>query len=462
MSSGAPVRLAICIPVHHGRAAPLAELFERLEPQLPADGTVEVCVSDNASRDGTRELVASMGRRLGKRVRYQRHETDKGLTANLLAAVELASADYCWLMGSDDVPASGSVARLLELLARNSGLSGLSLGATRRAGAGLREQGADVDIWPRGQADRRLRESGEIAVACGLTQLALSASVVERKRWLAAVASGRRLIERNPLIPQMCAIATMVDRDPDWMSCPGEFFLSRQGTIFLEETEHYRGSPARVWVDVSRQMLSLWRAVHPRSVRAELTEWLRRLAWSPALSAAYRGIEARGRRDLRARLRACRLMIASPEFRRSSMPILLAPQRRISLAAPSLAERPADLLARLDLVGHGPLIGGHGAWIEVRVNCAGPARLSYLGRSRVALFSRWLSSDGDRVEIGTDAHTPVVPSIGRGDEATMAVFVSVPLTAGEYALEIDLLSCTGGWSATEAPLRIPVRVEAPS
>jgi len=460
MSRGPSARLAICVPVHHGRAIPLAELFGHLMPQLPEDDSVEICISDNASRDGTSELVARMRERLGGRVRYQRHEADRGLTANVLSAVQMASAEHCWLMGSDDAPAPGAVAAIQSILGRNPDLSGLSLGASRRLGEGMREQGTDVDMWPRGTAERRLTEPGEIARACGLTQLALSANVVRRDRWQEAVEADRELIEGHPLVPHMCAIAGMIAWDPNWMICPSTFFYSRQGTIFLEESDHYRGSPVRQWTDVSRQMLSLWRAVHPPQTRADLLEWLRRLAWSPALSAAYRGLEASGRRDFRSRLKAVRLLAGSAEFRRTSARLLLAPERRLSLAASPTPERPPAMRAALGASPPAPLVGGRGAWIDVDVRAAGEESLAYFHRSRLALFTSWSGPGGAPVAIAPDAHTPIVPSIRAGAVRRYPVFVSVPLAPGTYELTIDLLSSNGGWSAAEAPLRLTVQVES--
>ena len=55
-SSAAPL-LSVCVPTHDGRRGALSELLEGLVVQaddLP--GLIEVCVSDNASADGTTEL----------------------------------------------------------------------------------------------------------------------------------------------------------------------------------------------------------------------------------------------------------------------------------------------------------------------------------------------------------------------------------------------------------------------
>ncbi len=74
-------RLAVCLFTHNGRrevlAQALASVFVQIEAADLAD--VEVCVTDNASHDGTEELLAELRRKHGERLRYVRHARDLGL-----------------------------------------------------------------------------------------------------------------------------------------------------------------------------------------------------------------------------------------------------------------------------------------------------------------------------------------------------------------------------------------------
>ena len=60
--------LSLCIPTHHGRAVQLDRLLAEIAAQLPDSGSVEVCVSDNGSRDETQEILERHRTVLGERL----------------------------------------------------------------------------------------------------------------------------------------------------------------------------------------------------------------------------------------------------------------------------------------------------------------------------------------------------------------------------------------------------------
>jgi len=79
--------LSICIPTHHGRAAQLGEALDSVLGQLAGlrSDRVEVCVSDNGSRDDTREVVAARQQTHPGVISYRRFDDDQGFAVNLLA-----------------------------------------------------------------------------------------------------------------------------------------------------------------------------------------------------------------------------------------------------------------------------------------------------------------------------------------------------------------------------------------
>src|SRR5207302_2663631 len=92
-------------------------------------GKVEVCVSDNASGDGTAELMADLAARAPCPVLYRRNDVNRGLASNLLAAVELARGAYCWLLGSDDLLADGALRTAVAHLEAVPDATGHAVGA---------------------------------------------------------------------------------------------------------------------------------------------------------------------------------------------------------------------------------------------------------------------------------------------------------------------------------------------
>jgi len=84
-----------------------------LESFLRQKREVEIVVSDNASSDGTIELMERLGSEC-KELRYHRSSVNLGADSNYLRAVALAQSDYCWLFGSDDTAVDGSIDLILE------------------------------------------------------------------------------------------------------------------------------------------------------------------------------------------------------------------------------------------------------------------------------------------------------------------------------------------------------------
>ena len=106
------LKLSICIPTYN-RAEFLPGTLESIAAQWTDD--LELTVADNASTDDTRRIVDGYQTRLGA-VRYFRWDTNQGADRNYLKSVEIATGDYCWILGSDDPIAPGAIATLLAAI----------------------------------------------------------------------------------------------------------------------------------------------------------------------------------------------------------------------------------------------------------------------------------------------------------------------------------------------------------
>lgn len=108
-------RLSICIPTFN-RKKELGEAILSIVNQVDnADASsIEICISDNASTDGTEDLISEIQKTSLVKIVYSRSERNAGPDVNYLRAVEIASGDYCWFMGSDDAAVPGSVAIFLR------------------------------------------------------------------------------------------------------------------------------------------------------------------------------------------------------------------------------------------------------------------------------------------------------------------------------------------------------------
>jgi len=112
-------RLSICIPTYN-RLPYLRELMAGLLPQIEAArGTVELCVSDNASTDGTYAYLKTLA---CPSLQFWRNGENVGGDRNFLVCIREAHGDYVWLVGDDDMILEGSVARALRLLEQSPDL----------------------------------------------------------------------------------------------------------------------------------------------------------------------------------------------------------------------------------------------------------------------------------------------------------------------------------------------------
>lgn len=228
----AAVLLAVCIPTHDGRAEQLRRVLDSIAPEVIADERVEVCVSDNASADHTARIVEEFSERIGGRLRYRRFEENRGFTANLLSVVELAEAQWCWLLGSDDLVAPGGLGEIVGLVERHPDTAGATF---NRSLVELRDPSIVHHDPPRllpespGE-ERELRGEDSILGQLGQLHDYISTQVVDRELWLRAVAdAGPVGLAEGRSYPHLVIIAMMVRRRPLWTWYPVELVGQRVG-----------------------------------------------------------------------------------------------------------------------------------------------------------------------------------------------------------------------------------------
>src|SRR5262249_27075626 len=103
-------RVTVLIPTRN-RSALLRRAIESVLAQTYADFRLEV--SDNASTDGTADVVASFG---DPRIDYLRHAEDVGIFRNQDLFLERVRTDYALILPDDDLVYPELLARAVETL----------------------------------------------------------------------------------------------------------------------------------------------------------------------------------------------------------------------------------------------------------------------------------------------------------------------------------------------------------
>jgi abequosyltransferase len=444
-----PIRLSVCIPTHHGRGTKLDQLLERLAAE-PDRAQIEVCISDNASRDGTAQIVERHRASFGERLHYARNEQNVGWGENLLRAVELACGEYCWLLGSDDAPAPGSIRRLLQLIDEHAGTSGIHLGHLRVT-PDLAQIGTAVarESYPSQRVTTRLRGAREVGLASYLT-LFLSNNVVHRDRWQRVADAERAQMLEFPLVPHMYMLGRVAAADPDWVWCPELLVISREGDIFLREPSEI-GLDTRIVRELIDELDRLWRSLHgSRSYvrRALMFKALRQMATHGDLLQLRMSVE-RFREHIQL-LSLTRHFWWSSEYWRRSLPALLVPiaplryasgrpRRRASRRA-AAHERNVQVLAELPSA----MYTGYATWVRLSVVNRGPAELSSAGP-----FSAWLACRWENPETGAVVHsgspTKLWPPLRPQTKRSVEMSITPPPLPGRYRLVIAPVERFDGW-----------------
>lgn len=103
--------LTICIPTFN-RKCELHDLLLSIADESMNAG-VDILVSDNASIDGTGDLVGVLQKTMPN-LKYIKNEKNVGFDKNILKLIENSSTDYIWFLGDDDGLFPGGISRVLN------------------------------------------------------------------------------------------------------------------------------------------------------------------------------------------------------------------------------------------------------------------------------------------------------------------------------------------------------------
>lgn len=110
--------LSICIPTFNRRLY-LKDTLDNLIKQVHMFGDqVEICVSDNASDDGTSELMHEIVKTY-RQVKYYANSVNYGYDYNIIKLIEVSQGEYIWFLSDDDVVATNAVKQIISFITKS-------------------------------------------------------------------------------------------------------------------------------------------------------------------------------------------------------------------------------------------------------------------------------------------------------------------------------------------------------
>lgn len=105
--------LSICIPTYNRKDCLIQCLESIVHQSVFSD--IEIAISDNASSDGTIEMMQEYIQKYPN-IRYSRNDENLGFDRNMLKVVALATGKYCLFIGDDDAFFPDSLANIVNIL----------------------------------------------------------------------------------------------------------------------------------------------------------------------------------------------------------------------------------------------------------------------------------------------------------------------------------------------------------
>ncbi|MBX4871992.1 glycosyltransferase family 2 protein [Rhizobium bangladeshense] len=111
------IKLSICIPTYN-REAYLRNALTYCRNDYRFDFPFEIVICDNASTDGTRQVVEEFISH-GLPIRYYKREVNAGASANVTSALRLGRGEYLIYLADDDILIAEAVAATVKYLDEN-------------------------------------------------------------------------------------------------------------------------------------------------------------------------------------------------------------------------------------------------------------------------------------------------------------------------------------------------------
>jgi abequosyltransferase len=111
--------ISFCIPTFNRRdylKETIESILNDVELYKGKSSSIEICISDNNSDDGTEEMVQGLIECSPIKIIYSKNPYNIGFDKNILKVVSLSNSEFCWLFGSDDILIENSITKAINAM----------------------------------------------------------------------------------------------------------------------------------------------------------------------------------------------------------------------------------------------------------------------------------------------------------------------------------------------------------
>ena len=110
--------LSICIPTYNRSQYLRKALVSIASCEGLNYSEIEICVSDNNSTDATTDVVKEFSEDL--RIKYFCQEKNLGFGMNFIKVVSMATGEFVWMIGDDDLLMTDSISKVVKMIESNN------------------------------------------------------------------------------------------------------------------------------------------------------------------------------------------------------------------------------------------------------------------------------------------------------------------------------------------------------
>ncbi len=244
--------LSICIPTNN-RADFLKKNLHKLA-RIIDPKTMEIVIGNDACTDNTGNVLKGFTKKYPK-IRLVEKKFTKRIFFDriVLEMVKASSGDFCWLLGDDDFPTSGSIKKIKSIINKYPKLSLIHLNYSRfdnllkKVTAKKMINGINSDLLFENYTDYYFKPiKNSYFKFLGTHTITMSTDVVNRKKWLRAAKSLKKFIGHNFI--HSFVIGTIIKGRKT------VYFVSKPQVQYL--SNNHRVWPNDIWKDYNKVLLN--------------------------------------------------------------------------------------------------------------------------------------------------------------------------------------------------------------